>query len=101
MMQLKCKWTLSATQESWIASAVFVGMALGSYTWGTISDAYGRKIGFFAPACFTAIFGGASAFAPNYVVCPSPVPAAARDIRVKADANCKASLQVGSCLFVP
>ena len=68
-VQLKCKWDLSSTAESWIASAVFIGMMLGSYTWGALSDALGRRLGFLAPACFTAIFGIASAFSPNYGVC--------------------------------
>lgn len=67
-LQLKCEWNLSSSAESWVASAVFLGMMLGSYTWGSLSDAYGRKVGFFAPACFTAVFGVVSAFSPNFVV---------------------------------
>eukprot|EP00892_Ulva_mutabilis_P006923 jgi/Ulvmu1/4602/UM002_0331.1 len=64
--ELRCKWNLSPSQESWITSAVFIGMMLGSYTWGWISDRYGRKVGYFAPAVFTAAFGVLSAVSPNY-----------------------------------
>lgn len=45
LVQLRCRWDLSPAQESWITSAVFIGMMLGSYTWGSISDRYGRKVG--------------------------------------------------------
>jgi MFS family permease len=71
-VQLRCKWDLNSSQESWIASAVFIGMMAGSYTWGSLSDAFGRRLGFLAPACFTAIFGVASAFSPNYGVRTKP-----------------------------
>ena len=67
-VQLRCQWDISPAQESWVASSVFIGMMFGSYTWGALSDAYGRRIGFLAPACFTALFGVASAFSPSYGV---------------------------------
>jgi MFS family permease len=67
-LQIKCEWNLTAGQESWVTSAVFIGMMLGSYTWGCLSDAFGRRMGFFAPACFTAIVGVLSAFSPNFPV---------------------------------
>lgn len=70
VLQLKCKWDLTPAQESWITSVVFIGMMIGSYSWGAISDRYGRKIGYFAPAVFTAAFGILSATAPNYGVRP-------------------------------
>eukprot|EP00210_Caulerpa_lentillifera_P009224 g8793.t1 len=61
-----CVWGLSSTQESFITSVVFIGMFLGSYTWGIVADNEGRKRGFFATAMVTAIWGFASAFSPNY-----------------------------------
>ena len=67
-VQLRCKWDLSPAQESWISSSVFLGMMFGSFVWGSLSDTYGRRVGFFAPACFTAVFGVLSAVAPNYPV---------------------------------
>ena len=51
-----------------ITSVVFVGMFIGAYLWGVLGDSEGRKIGFLAPAIFTAIWGFASAAAPNYTV---------------------------------
>lgn len=64
--EVRCKWGLSAAQESWITSVVFIGMMFGSYVWGALSDGKGRKVGFFATAIFTAVFGLLSAVAPNY-----------------------------------
>lgn len=61
-----CEWNLSGSQESWITGVVFVGMACGAYTWGSVSDTFGRKAGFLVTSVFTGILGIASAFAPNY-----------------------------------
>lgn len=41
--QLRSEWQLSSTQESLLSTVVFAGMLLGSYTWGLVSDNYGRK----------------------------------------------------------
>ena len=36
-------WDLSSQQESLITSVVFAGMMLGAYSWGVVSDIYGRR----------------------------------------------------------
>ncbi|KAK9841691.1 hypothetical protein WJX74_010182 [Apatococcus lobatus] len=63
---MRCQWNLDATKESLITSVVFAGTMLGAYSWGWLSDAKGRRIGFFGTAMFTFLFGILSALAPNY-----------------------------------
>lgn len=36
-------WKLSAQEQSLITSVVFVGMLIGAFSWGLISDIYGRR----------------------------------------------------------
>lgn len=67
-MQAKCEWGLTPSQESLITSVVFVGTMSGAYAWGSLGDAKGRKLGFFATALFTFTFGVLSALAPTYGV---------------------------------
>ncbi|DBA80728.1 TPA: hypothetical protein ACH3X1_007959 [Trebouxia sp. C0004] len=62
----KCEWALTPSQESLITSVVFVGTMSGAYAWGSLGDAKGRKLGFFATALFTFTFGILSAVAPSY-----------------------------------
>ena len=66
--QVTCQWGLSPGQEARISSVVFLGTMFGSYAWGALSDAKGRRVGFACPALFTFAFGVASALAPNYAV---------------------------------
>jgi MFS family permease len=56
------------SQEGAISSVVFVGMMIGSYSWGVLSDQKGRRFGFFATAVLTLFAGLASALSPNYGV---------------------------------
>lgn len=37
-------WGLSSEQESLITSVVFAGMLAGAYSWGIVSDNYGRRL---------------------------------------------------------
>ena len=68
-LQAKCEWGLTPSQESLISSVVFVGTMSGAYAWGSLGDAKGRKLGFFATALFTFTFGVLSAVAPSFGVC--------------------------------
>ena len=70
--QAKCEWGLSPSQESLITSVVFVSTMSGAYAWGSLGDAKGRKLGFFATALLTFTFGLLSALAPSYGVCLGP-----------------------------
>ncbi|KAK9841410.1 hypothetical protein WJX74_005255 [Apatococcus lobatus] len=63
---MRCQWKLDAGKESLITSVVFAGTMLGAYSWGWLSDAKGRRIGFFGTAMFSFMFGILSALAPNY-----------------------------------
>ncbi|CAL9211984.1 unnamed protein product [Musa hybrid cultivar] len=63
---VQLEWELSSQQESLITSVVFVGMLLGAYSWGIVSDIYGRRMGFLFTALITSVAGFLSSFAPNY-----------------------------------
>ena len=67
-LQMRCQWRLDAGKESLITSVVFAGTMLGAYSWGWLSDAKGRRIGFFGTAMFSFMFGILSALAPNFQV---------------------------------
>lgn len=64
---VKSAWGLSSNEESLITSVVFVGMLIGAYSWGIVSDKHGRRKGFLVTAMITAASGFLSAFAPNYI----------------------------------
>ena len=44
---LKHQWDLSPSEESLITTVVFAGMLVGAYTWGLVSDNFGRRQVFF------------------------------------------------------
>ncbi|XP_024403195.1 organic cation/carnitine transporter 7 [Physcomitrium patens] len=62
----KCEWGLPSFQEGAISSSVFVGIFVGAYIWGLVSDIKGRRVGFLATAVFTFFFGLLSAWSPTY-----------------------------------
>ncbi|XP_059636508.1 organic cation/carnitine transporter 7-like [Cornus florida] len=64
---VKSEWGLSSTEESLISTVVFAGMLIGAYSWGTISDSYGRRMGLLSLATMTSVAGLLSAFSPNYL----------------------------------
>ncbi|XP_010927138.1 organic cation/carnitine transporter 7 isoform X1 [Elaeis guineensis] len=64
---VRMEWKLSSYEDSMITSAVFVGMLLGAYSWGIVSDNYGRRMGFLFTALLTSGAGFLSAFSPNYL----------------------------------
>ncbi|KAK4478982.1 hypothetical protein RD792_014489 [Penstemon davidsonii] len=63
---VQSEWNLSPGEKSFISTAVFAGMLVGAFSWGAISDTYGRKKGILGVASITAIAGLLSAFSPNY-----------------------------------
>ncbi|GAA0183656.1 secondary carrier transporter [Lithospermum erythrorhizon] len=63
---VKSQWNLSPAQESLISTAVFGGMLLGAFSWGYLSDAYGRKRAFLGAVSVSTTAGFASAFSPSY-----------------------------------
>ncbi|XP_020583228.1 organic cation/carnitine transporter 7-like isoform X3 [Phalaenopsis equestris] len=64
---VQVQWNLSSHEESLITSVVFVGMLFGVYSWGIVSDNYGRRVGFLFTAIVTSGAGLLSSFAPNYI----------------------------------
>lgn len=64
---VKSQWELSSAQESLITTVVFAGMLVGAYSWGIISDNYGRRKGLLSVAIVTTISAFLSTFSPNYI----------------------------------
>lgn len=56
---------LSPGQAGLVVSSTFLGMFVGAWFWGSISDRIGRRTGFQITIAIFAIFGLASAFAPT------------------------------------
>jgi putative MFS transporter len=61
--QLTVQWQLSATQASWIASAGFIGMAIGAALGGLLADRFGRRQVFALTLLGYGAFTGLSALA--------------------------------------
>lgn len=68
ILQVRCEWSLSPAEESLLTSVVFLGTIVGSFLWGALSDAKGRRLGFASTAGCIFLFGVASALAPSYAV---------------------------------
>lgn len=63
-----CQFGASPAQESILTSVVFLGMLLGVYMLGTISDLYGRRKGFLVSALLLGIAGASSSMAPTFSI---------------------------------
>jgi putative MFS transporter len=61
------EWSLSAGQAGFIGTAIFIGMLVGAWFWGTITDYVGRKLGFQLTVLVDSVFGFLSALSPSYV----------------------------------
>lgn len=61
-------WGLSRPQAGLLGTALFVGMMVGAWGWGSIADRIGRKPGFVLTILIDSLFGLLSAFAPTYAV---------------------------------
>jgi MFS transporter, putative metabolite:H+ symporter len=65
LLGFKEEFQLSTGQAGLVVSATFLGMLLGAWFWGTVSDKIGRRTGFQVTIAIFAVFGLASAFAPS------------------------------------
>ena len=61
----KEEFGLSSAEAGLVVSSTFLGMLLGAWFWGSISDKIGRRTGFQITIAIFAVFGLASAFAPS------------------------------------
>jgi putative MFS transporter len=62
------EWGLTNAQAGLLGTAIFVGMLVGAWFWGTISDYVGRILGFQLTVLIDSVFGFLSALAPSFPV---------------------------------
>lgn len=60
------EWNLTGPQMALLTTAIFLGMLLGAWVWGRLSDTHGRKLGFVSTIGIDSVFGLLSAFAPSF-----------------------------------
>lgn len=59
------EFDLSSQQAGLVVTSTFAGMLVGAWFWGAVSDRIGRRTGFQLTVAVFALFGLASAFAPD------------------------------------
>ncbi|GAA1163639.1 MFS transporter [Ornithinimicrobium humiphilum] len=64
-LAIATSWDLTTTQQSWLLSIGFVGMALGATFGGLLADRYGRRTVFAATLLVYGLATGASALATS------------------------------------
>lgn len=64
--QLSHDLNSSDVQNAWLSSVIFMGMLLGDYGWGTLSDIIGRRSTMIMSLAINGVAGFLSALAPNY-----------------------------------
>ena len=62
------EWGLTPTQKGLLATSIVIGMLLGSFLWGRLSELLGRKLGFIATIGIDSGFGLLSALSPSFPV---------------------------------
>jgi len=60
------EWDLSNSQKGLLGTAIFLGMLIGAWGWGWLSDRIGRKTGFISTVAIDSVFGLLSAFSPSF-----------------------------------
>ncbi|HEX2177746.1 MAG TPA: MFS transporter [Nocardioidaceae bacterium] len=61
------EFDLAGGEAGLVVTSTFAGMLLGAWFWGAVSDRIGRRTGFQLTVLVFAVFGLASAFAPDAV----------------------------------
>ena len=67
-LAIATQWDLSRTEQSWLLTIGFVGMALGATVGGLLADRYGRRTVFAATLVIYGLATGASAFVTGLAV---------------------------------
>lgn len=62
---IRQEFGLSLVSGSLLAAVTFLGMLVGAWLWGPLSDRIGRRLGFMVTVAIFAVFGLLSAFAPG------------------------------------
>lgn len=60
------EWNLTNAQKGLLGTAIFLGMLVGAWVWGRLSDLVGRKVIFISTIGVASVFGLLSAFAPSF-----------------------------------
>lgn len=63
---LQCEWGITEQEETYITSAVFVGMILGAPVWGFIADNMGRRPSFLVSSAVITSFGFLTALCQDF-----------------------------------
>lgn len=61
------EWALTNTQRGLLGTSIFLGMLVGAWGWGWVSDRIGRKLGFVSTIAIDSVFGLLSAFSPSFL----------------------------------
>lgn len=64
--EIASEWNLRAWQRGSIVSVVLVGIMLGNFTSGPVSDSLGRRLPILVSYAAVCVFGVASVFAPGF-----------------------------------
>ncbi|CAC5367974.1 unnamed protein product [Mytilus coruscus] len=64
---IKDLWKVDHFTYAWLPVATRIGSIIGCFTFGTISDHFGRRIPFLVAIFITAVFGVVSAFASSFL----------------------------------
>lgn len=64
---IKDKWAIDHHTYAWLPVLIRIGSIIGCFTFGILSDHFGRKYPFLVALCVTAVFSIISAFSSNFI----------------------------------
>jgi MFS transporter, VNT family, synaptic vesicle glycoprotein 2 len=62
----ECDLQMTTEEKGYLSSITFVGMLIGGYIWGALSDSTGRKYSLISSLVFNGVSSILAGFAPNY-----------------------------------
>jgi len=57
---------LTSSHMGWLTAIIFVGLLIGGWCWGYLSDQYGRRTALYCSLLANALFGLLSSFSVNF-----------------------------------